>query len=244
MSRDVVWLVVVLILGGSILVLLNSEEENSNLVDIEELTCPLGDILVSNTSLAEGYECIPFDPHTMFHTHPAPVLTVTDVVDDGTLVVVTGNVNHLHPDEITVRAEKGENTSPVTTQPNLNGAWSLTIESTASKIYINITASHDLEQTFSETTLVEITRTSSEETNQSNNNTENGNDNNTDTNTENQTNNSTDNGTDNETGNNNDNETDNNTGNNTGNQTDNGTDDPSSPHPTNLRPFRHGSILA
>ena len=44
MSRDVVWLVVVLILGGSILVLLNSEEDDSNVVDIEELTCPLGDI--------------------------------------------------------------------------------------------------------------------------------------------------------------------------------------------------------
>ena len=242
MSRDVVWLVVVLILGGSILVLLNSEEDDSNVVDIEELTCPLGDILVSNTSLAEGYECIPFDPHTMFHTHPAPVLTVTNVVDDGTLVVVTGNVNHLHPDEITVRADKGENTSPATTQPNLNGAWSLTIESTTSKIYINITASHDLEQTFSETTLVEITRTSSEETNQSNNNTDNGNDNNTDNNTDNQTNNSTGNGTDNETGNNNDNGTDNNTGNNSGNQTDNGTDDPAGPNQPTYDPSDMGQF--
>ena len=103
MNRDVVWLVVVLILGGSILALLNSEEDNSNLIDIEEFTCPTGEILVSNSSLVEGYECIPFDPHTISHNHPSPVLTVTDVVDDGTLVIVTGNVNHLHPDEIIVR---------------------------------------------------------------------------------------------------------------------------------------------
>ena len=197
---------------------------------------------VSNTSLAEGYECIPFYPHTMLHTNPAPVLTFTNVVYDGTLVVVTGNVNHLHPDEITVRADKGENTSQATTQPNLNGAWSLTIESTTSKIYINITASHDLEQTFSETTLVEITRTSSEETNQSNNNTDNGNDNNAHNNTDNQTNNSTGNGTDNETGNNNDNGTDNNTGNNSGNQTDNGTDDPAGPNQPTYDPSDMGQF--
>ena len=204
MNRDLVWLVVVLILGGSTLILLNAEDDNSNLIDIEELTCQPGEILVSNTSLAEGYECIPFDPHTISHNHPDPVLTVANVVDDGTLVIVTGNVDHLHPDEITVRAFQGESMSPATTQPNLNGAWSLTLQSNAEKVYINITASHDLEQTFSGTTLVEINRTTSDESNESNN-----------------TNNGTDNGTENNT--------DNQTGNNTGNETDNGTDEPTDP---------------
>ncbi len=232
MNRGVVWLVVVSILGGSILVLLNSEEENSNLIDTEELTCSPGEILVSNSSLVDGYECIPFDPHTISHTHPDPVLTVIDVVDDGTLVVVAGNVDHLHPDEITVRADQGENMAPATTQPNLNGEWSLTLQSSAEKVYVNITASHDLEQTFSETTLVEINRTTSDEMNESNNNTNDGNDS-TDNNTgDNNTGNQTDNNTgDNNTGDNNTgNETDNNTGdNNTGNETDNGTDEPTSP---------------
>ena len=60
MNRDLVWLVCVLLLGGSILVIVNSEDETSpNFNDIQELTCPLGEVLVSNTSLAEGYECIP-----------------------------------------------------------------------------------------------------------------------------------------------------------------------------------------
>ena len=213
MNRDAAWLVVVLILGGSILVLLNSEEDNSNLIDIEELTCSSGEILVSNTSLVEGYECIPFDPHTISHTHPEPVLTVTDVIDDGTLIVVTGSVDHLHPDEITVRADQGGSMPPTTTQPNLNRAWSLTLQSTADKVYINITASHDLEQTFSETILVEINRTTSDETNESNNNTNDGNDNSTNNNTGNETDNGTENGT----------------GNSTGNETDNGTDEPTGP---------------
>ena len=233
MNRDAVWLVVVLILGGSILGLLNSKEDNSNLIDVEELTCSPGEILVSNTSLVEGYECILFDPHTISHTHPDPVLTVTDVVDDGTLVVVTGNVDHLHPDEITVRAEQGGSMSPAITQPNLNGAWSLTLQNTAENVYINITASHDLEQTFSETTLVEINRTTSDETNESNNNTNDDSDNNTgnqtDNNTGNETDNGTHNGTDNSTGNETDNGTHNGTENSTGNETDNGTNEPTGP---------------
>ena len=224
MNRDLVLLVDVLVLGGSILTLLNAEDNNSNLIDIEELTCPPGEILVSNTSLAEGYECIPFDPHTISHNHPSPVLTVANVVDNGTLVIVTGNVDHLHPDEITVRAFQGESMSPAVTQPNLNGDWSLILQNDAEKVYINITASHDLEQTFSETTLVEINRTTSDETNETNN-PDNGADNGTENNTGNQTDNSTGNETDNGTNNGSNNNTDDSTG----NETDNDTEEPTGP---------------
>ena len=224
MNRDLVLLVVVLVLGGSILTLLNAEDNNSNLIDIEELTCPPGEILVSNTSLAEGYECIPFDPHIISHNHPSPVLTVANVVDNGTLVIVTGNVDHLHPDEITVRAFQGESMSPAVTQPNLNGDWSLILQNDAEKVYINITASHDLEQTFSETTLVEINRTTSDETNETNN-PDNGADNGTENNTGNQTDNSTGNETDNGTNNGSNNNTDDSTG----NETDNDTEEPTGP---------------
>ena len=210
MNRDLVWLVCVLLLGGSILVIVNSEDEtNPNFIDIQELTCPLGEVLVSNTSLAEGYECIPFDPHTISHTHPVPVLNVTDVVDDGSTVVVTGSVNHQHPDEITVLADQGVSISPVITQPNLNGAWSLILQNNAEKVYINITASHDLEQTFSETTLIEINRTSTDESNNTNNGVDDGTENNTDNQTQNNTGNDTDNGNDNGSESNSGNESDN-----------------------------------
>ena len=58
MNRDFVWFVIVIILGGNTLVMLNSEEAiDPNLIDIEELTCSLGEIMVSNVSLGEGYEC-------------------------------------------------------------------------------------------------------------------------------------------------------------------------------------------
>ena len=105
-----------------------------------------------------------------------------------------------------------------------NGAWSLTLQTNAEKVYINITASHDLEQTFSETTLVEINRTMSDETNEGNNT-----DNGTDSGTENNTGNQTGNNTGNETDNGTDNNTGNQTGNNTGNETANGTDEPTGP---------------
>ena len=49
MNRDFVWLVIVIILGGNTLVMHNSEKATDpNLIDIEELTCSLGEILVSN----------------------------------------------------------------------------------------------------------------------------------------------------------------------------------------------------
>ena len=190
MQRDFVLLVIVVILGGNTLVLLSSEDAaDPNLIDIEDLTCSFGEILVSNASLAEGYECTEFDPHSITHAHPAPVLTVADVVYDNTSVVVTGNVNHLHPEEISVRADLGGGTPLVATQPNLNGEWSLTLQSTAQKVHINITASHDLEETFSETKLVEISRTTSDD---ESNQTDNGTDNNANNNTGNQTGNGTD----------------------------------------------------
>ena len=106
----------------------------------------------------------------------------------------------------------------ISTQPNTDGAWSLSVQSSAEQVYLNITATHDEEETTSNTTFIEINRTGSEtETNQTNEGTEN----------------ETENSTGNETGNNSDNGTDDNagnqTGNNTGNQTDNGTEGPTGP---------------
>ena len=181
MNRDVVWLVIVIILGGNTLVMLNSEEANDpNLIDIEELTCSLGEILVSNTSLVEGYECIEFDPHSIIHAHPAPVLSVGNVIDDGFMIAIFGEVDHLHPDEITVRLSPDEDIT-ISTQPNTDGDWSLTMQSSAERIYLNITATHDLEETTSDTTSIEINRTTPEDnTNQTGNNTGNGTGNGTD----------------------------------------------------------------
>ena len=181
MSRDVVWLVIVIILGGNTLVMLNSEEASDpNLIDIEELSCSLGEILVSNTSLVEGYECTEFDPHSIIHTHPAPVLSVSNVIDDGFTIAIFGDIDHLHPDEITVRSSPDEDIT-ISTQPNTDGDWSLTMQSSAERIYLNITATHDLEETTSDTTSIEINRTTPEDnTNQTGNNTGNGTGNGTD----------------------------------------------------------------
>ena len=163
MQRDFVLLVIVIILGGNTLVLLSSEDASDpNLIDIEDLTCSFGEILVSNTSLAEGYECTEFDPHSITHPHPAPVLSVSNVIDDGSTIAILGDIDHLHPDEITVKLSLDENFT-ISTKPNTDGTWSLTVQSDAEYIYINITATHDLEERSSDTNFIEINRTTPED---------------------------------------------------------------------------------
>ena len=165
MNRDFVWFVIVIILGGNTLVMLNSEEATDpNLIDIEELTCSLGEIMVSNVSLGEGYECTEFDPHSITHAHPAPGLSVSNVIDNGSAIAIFGDVDHLHPNEISVRLNLDEDVT-ISTQPNMDGAWSLTVNSSAEHFYLNITANHDLEETTSNTTFIEINRTASAEEN-------------------------------------------------------------------------------
>jgi hypothetical protein len=163
MQRDSVWLVIVIILGGNTLLLLSSEDASDpNLIDIEDLTCSFGEILVSNTSLAEGYECTEFDPHSINHPHPAPVLSVSNVIDDGSTIAILGDIDHLHPDEITVKLSLDENFT-ISTKPNTDGTWALTVQSSAEYIYINITATHDLEERTSDTNFIEINRTTLED---------------------------------------------------------------------------------
>ena len=162
MNRDIVWLIIVIILGGNNLVMLNSENATDpNLIHIEELTCSLGEILVSNVSIGEGYECTEFDPHSITHAHPAPVLSVSEMVDDGSTIAILGDVDHLHPDEITVSLSLDENVT-ISTLPNIDGAWSLTVQSSAEQFYLNITANHDIEETTSDPIFIEINRTTTE----------------------------------------------------------------------------------
>lgn len=220
MNRDALWLVLVMILGASLLVVLvpsdepvlvneDSEEEEAT----DENTCLVGTEKVLNATAPNGYDCVPLDPHSMFHTHPAPVLSVSNVIDDGTSVAILGDVDHLHPSELTITLSVNEDVS-ISTQPNTQGAWSLTLQSSAEQIYLNITATHDAEETASETTFIEINRTTSEdETNQADD----------------ETNGTTGNQTDSDTGNSTENATGNETGSDTGNGTDSGTEDPPGP---------------
>ncbi|MEC7626074.1 MAG: YHYH protein [Candidatus Thermoplasmatota archaeon] len=228
MGRDALWLVLVMLLGASLLVLLlpgdeavSVNEEDTEEEVVEESTCLVGTQKVLNASAPDGYDCVPLDPHAMFHTHPAPVLSVSNVIDDGSAIAILGDVNHLHPDEITVRLSLDEDVV-ISTQPNTDGAWSLTVQSSAEQVYLNITAAHDVEETTSDTTFIEINRTTSEnESHQT--------DDGTDNETGDGTGNETGDGTGNETGNNPENGTDDSVGNETGNNPGNGTDGPTEP---------------
>ncbi|MEC8168277.1 MAG: YHYH protein, partial [Candidatus Thermoplasmatota archaeon] len=199
MGRDALWLVLVMLLGASLLVLLlpgdeaiSVNEEDTEEEVVEESTCLVGTQKVLNASAPDGYDCVPLDPHAMFHTHPAPVLSVSNVIDDGSAIAILGDVNHLHPDEITVRLSLDEDVV-ISTQPNTDGAWSLTVQSSAEQVDLNITAAHDVEATTSDTTFIEINRTTSE--NESHQ-TDDGTDNETGDGTGNETGNNPDNGTD------------------------------------------------
>ncbi|MDP6195589.1 MAG: hypothetical protein QF880_07745, partial [Candidatus Poseidonia sp.] len=216
MQKDALWLVLVMILGASLLVTMVQEDESVSVNEddteeeiIEESTCLVGTQKVLNASAVNGFDCVPLDPHAMFHTHPAPVLSVSNVIDDGSTIAILGDVEHLHPDEVAVTLSLDEDVS-ISTQPNMDGAWSLSVQSSAESVYLNITATHDDEGTTSNTTFIEIDRTSTDDESGEN---ENGTDDGTDNNTGNETNNGTDDGA----------------GNNTGNQTDNGTGDPPGP---------------
>ena len=66
---------------------------------------------MSNVSLGEGYECT--DRASITHAHPAPVLSVSNVIDNGSAIAIFGDVDHLHPNEISVRLSLDEDvTSP------------------------------------------------------------------------------------------------------------------------------------
>ena len=87
---------------------------------------------------------------------------MSKVIDDGSTIAILGDIDHLHPDEISVRLSLDEDVT-ISTQPNMDGVWSLTVQSSAEQFYLNITAYHDLEETTSNTTFIEINRTAPED---------------------------------------------------------------------------------
>ena len=236
MNRDFAWLALVMVLSASLLVTLLPEDDtvsvNEDVIEdevVEESTCVVGTEKVLNASAANGFDCVPLDPHSMFHTHPAPVLSVNNVIDDGSTIVILGDVSHLHPDEITVTMSIDEDFS-ISTQPNMEGTWSLSVQSSEEgEIQFIITASHPVEDTHSEAMVVDIDRTPADEEEPTDPNQGDEGDDETDDGTGNSTGNGSDNTTGNETNNGTDGGSGNNTGNNTGNETSNGTDDPAGP---------------
>ena len=118
MQKDALWLVLVLILGASLLVVMVPEDEAVPVSEddieeeiSEEATCVVGTEKVLNASAETGFDCVPLDPHSMSHTHPAHVLSVDNGIDDGYTIVIFVDVNYFHPDEITVYMSFDEDAS-------------------------------------------------------------------------------------------------------------------------------------
>jgi hypothetical protein len=225
MNKDAAWFVLVLLLGASLLAVMVMPEDapNQDAVENNDANCPDGTELALNASSSTGYDCVYPDPHTLAHTHAAPQLEVTTVVDDGTTIAVSGTVTHLHPSEVQVSMVR-IGLAPAETQPNALGEWALSLTTAETGTFtLELTASHPTEGTTSEVTLIDITRSTPEtnETgNSTGNNTGDGGGNTTGNNTGdgggNSTGNNTGGGDGNTTGNNTGNEGGNSTGNNTG----------------------------
>ena len=90
MNRDFVWFVIV-----------DRRATDPNLIDIEELTCSLGEIMVSNVSLG-GFV---LSSTRTFHNPRTSCsgVSVSNVIDNGSSIAIFGDVDHLHPNEISVR---------------------------------------------------------------------------------------------------------------------------------------------
>ena len=203
MQRNVAWLVLAMVLAGGLLALMidpDESESDEQATNTEDITCPEGAEKVSNSSSATGFDCLYPDPHGLAHTHPAPLLTVSNAVDDGSSVTFEGTVDHLHPNELVVEVRLDQQ-APVETQPNTTGSWSVVVEFDGTGVLnFVLLASHPSEGTASDPVTVEVTRENAT-TSSGSNGTDGGNGTNTSTGGENETNGGDDgNGTDNTTG--------------------------------------------
>ncbi len=190
MQRNVAWLVLTMVLAGSLLALLadpDESESDEQTTNTEDITCPEGTEKVSNSSSATGFDCSYPDPHSLEHTHPAPLLTVSNVVDDGSSVTFEGAVDHLHPNELVVEVRLDQQ-APVETQPNTTGSWSVVVEFDGPGVLnFVLLASHPSEGTASDPVTVEVTRENTT-TSPGSNGTDGGNETNTSTGGGNETN--------------------------------------------------------
>ena len=190
MQRNVAWLVLAMVLAGGLLALMidpDESESDEQATNTEDITCPEGAEKVSNTSSATGFDCLYPDPHGLAHTHPAPLLTVSNAVDDGSSVTFEGTVDHLHPNELVVEVRLDQQ-APVETQPNTTGSWSVVVEFDGTGVLnFVLLASHPSEGTASDPVTVEVTRENTT-TSPGNNGTDGGNGTNTSTGGGNETN--------------------------------------------------------
>ena len=158
MHKDGAWFVLVLILCASLLLVLVSpisQDEDNPIGSDDRYSCPQGTLMVENLSNGQGFDCVYPDPHALQHAHPAPILSITEVVDDGSVITVSGFVDHLHPSEILVswnsqsRVIEGEATVDEV------GEWWASIETVEEgKLSFQFLAMHTVDQTVS--TIIDI----------------------------------------------------------------------------------------
>ena len=217
MNKDAIWGILVLILVASLAAAVIEQDDAGG--DQEP---PVEQDEIEDVTSVNETDSV----HDDGHLHAAPILSLISADDDGAVISLSGFVIHAHPNETLVNV-MFENESIAQMIPDPSGLWNFTFSTNATSIVsLNLTANHGLENTTSESMVVDVDRTEDEpdsngedQGNETEGNASNGNSG--DTPTGNQTDNSTDNGTGNQTGNG--------TDDGTGNETDNGTTNPTDP---------------
>ena len=136
--------------------------QEENIVDEPNTEPPIDEISGCMDSEAINYGENVTIEITEYCIYPDPVLSVSNVIDDGSTIAIFGDVDHFHPDEITISLSADEDVI-ISTKPNIDGDWSLTMQSSAEHINLNITATHDLKETTSNVIFIEINRTTPED---------------------------------------------------------------------------------
>ena len=167
MNKSLVLITALIIITSSIVGCLADDSSSNviqeeNIVDEPNTEPPIDEISGCMDSEAINYGENVTIEITEYCIYPDPVLSVSSVIDDGSTIAIFGDVDHFHPDEITISLSADEDVI-ISTKPNIDGDWSLTMQSSAEHINLNITATHDLKETTSNVTFIEINRTTPED---------------------------------------------------------------------------------
>jgi hypothetical protein len=144
MNKSLVLITALIIITSSIVGCLADDSSSNviqeeNIVDEPNTEPPIDEISGCMDSEAINYGENVTIEITEYCIYPDPVLSVSNVIDDGSTIAIFGDVDHFHPDEITISLSADEDVI-ISTKPNIDGDWSLTMQSSAEHITLNITA--------------------------------------------------------------------------------------------------------
>ena len=125
MNKSLVLITALIIITSSIVGCLADDSSSNviqeeNIVDEPNTEPPIDEISGCMDSEAINYDENVTIEITEYCIYPDPVLSVSNVIDDGSTIAIFGDVDHFHPDEITISLSHDEDVI-ISTKPNIDG---------------------------------------------------------------------------------------------------------------------------